>query len=164
MAKSGSSLAIGGTGMLARATRWLGDRSTTTLLAARRASRFAPGDHRFVPLDLDWSSPHFRRDLEQAMKAAAPIERALLWLHEPGPVLAWLLPLLPDAHVVLVLGSLDGRPEVPEAAARLITVRLGSKATTNGSRRWLTDEEISEGAILALDSGQALTVGEISGA
>jgi hypothetical protein len=149
--------------MLAGATRWLADRSETTLLIARRASRFAPGDRRFVPLDADWTAAGFQADLEGALRAARPIDQALLWLHEPEPILPWLLPLLPEARVVLVLGSLDGQPEIPGAAAKLVTVRLGSKPTATGGRRWLTDEEISEGAILALESDEAQVVGELSG-
>ncbi|MDQ0466349.1 hypothetical protein QO010_004142 [Caulobacter ginsengisoli] len=159
MAARGSSLVIGGTGMLAQATRWLADRSTATLLVARRASGFAPGDRRFAPLDSDWTGPTFRDDLVGALSRTPRVDRALLWLHEPEPILAWLLPLLPQARVVLVLGSLDGQPQAP--AGSFISVRLGSQPTTGGGWRWLTDQEISQGAIAALTSGRSGIVGEL---
>jgi hypothetical protein len=159
MRDGGCSLIIGGTGMLAQATRWLADRSAAVLLAARHASRFAPADSRFVPLDTDWTGPAFRDDLTGALSAAPPVDRALLWLHQPEPILAWLLPLLPRARIVLVLGSLDGRPQAPSVP--LITVRLGSQPTADGGRRWLTDPEISQGAIAAFTSGRSQIVGEL---
>jgi hypothetical protein len=151
-------LSIGGTGMLAEATRWLA-REANTLVVARRATRFCAGDERLVPYDLDWSDRDFHERLERALNARE-IRRALLWLHKPEPVLPWLLPLLPRTQIVLVLGSLGGNPEVP-AQADLLTVRLGSKAMPDGGRRWLTDEEISAGAIAAFATGRSQIVGEL---
>jgi hypothetical protein len=153
-----TALVIGGTGMLAQATRWLVARSAMTLLVARCASRFAAGGGRVVPLDADWSDSGFRAAVERALGAAPPIHRALLWLHEPEPILPWLLPLLPDARVVLVLGLSHGQPALPRTAARIATVRLGSMPVEHG-RRWLSHEEISAGAIAALQEGMSRTVG-----
>ncbi len=158
--QSGRSLVVGGTGMLAKATRWLADRSATTMLVARHASRFSAGDSRYVPLDSDWTASAFRDDLTQALDET-PVARALLWLHHPGQILPWLLPLLSRTYVVLVLGSLDGRPSVPDGATHVVSVRLGSKRSPGGGRRWLADEEISEGAILAFTSGQSQLVGDL---
>lgn len=154
------SLVIGGTGMLAEATRWLAARSDETLLVARRASRFAAETPGTVPLDLDWSEKAFKTSIAAALVAHGPVAVALLWIHDPAPILAWLLPLLADARVVLVLGGMDGRPSVPEWAQELTVVRLGRVATATG-RRWLTHEEISAGAVAALEDGQSRLVGRL---
>ncbi len=155
-----SSLVIGGTGMLAAATLWLAERSKITLLVARHASGFRIGDGRFVRLDADWKCPTFCNDVANALQSLPPVKCALIWLHEPEPTLGWLLPKLPDARVVLVLGSFDGRPYLPGQATDLLTVRLGSKATQRG-RRWLTDKEISDGAIAAMSDGCSGVVGDL---
>lgn len=146
--------------MLAGATRWLAARSAVTLLAARRANHFAAGECRFLPLDVDWNSASFHSVVETAIRAAPPIETALLWLHDPAEVMPRLLPMLGTASVVLVLGCGDGRPDVPTTAARVAMVRLGSMPTATG-RRWLTHAEISAGAIAALEDGQSRIVGEL---
>jgi len=161
MEGSTAALVISGTGMLASATCWLAARSTKTLLVARRASRFAADLNSIIAVDADWREPSFPTTMQEAIDRTRPIDRALLWLHAPEPVLPWLLPLLPGARVVLVLGSLDGKPTVPTLAAQVATVRLGSVATPHG-RRWLSDEEISGGAIDALQSGKSTIVGELA--
>lgn len=158
---SATSLVVGGTGMLSKATHWLAARSGATILVARHASRFAPGDDRFIPFDLDWHRSTFVDELCSAMAANGPIGSALLWLHDPESTLRRLAPHIGGARVVVVLGSLSGQPVVPETAAHLVTVRLGSKPAVGGGRRWLTDDEICEGAIAALDDGRSRVVGEL---
>lgn len=161
MEGSTAALVIGGTGMLARATCWLAARSTKTLLVARRASRFTAGSNSIIAVDADWKDPSFSATIQEAIDRTGPIGQALLWLHEPEPILPWLLPLLSGARVVLVLGSLDGSPTMPAFATQVASVRLGSVATPHG-RRWLSDEEISGGAIGALQSGRSTIVGELA--
>lgn len=155
------SLVIGGTGMLGDATRWLASQSDHTILVARHASRFDTDDIHFIRLDLDWNSDAFRSGLENALNGKLPLSGALLWLHNPRPILSWLMPFLPIRQTVLVLGSQDGNPEVTELAKPLITLRLGSKAVANGGRRWLTDAEISGGAIRAFTAGHSQIVGDM---
>jgi hypothetical protein len=160
--QSNVSLVVGGTGMLAAATHWLAQHSRTTLIVARHATSFSAGDSGFIPLDADWNSAHFCHILGSAIRAAQPVDRALLWLHEPAPVLPWLLPLLGQARTVLVLGSTDGLPKVFGSSTDVTTVRLGSMVVNN-ARRWLTHEEISAGAIEALRDGQSRIIGELAG-
>lgn len=160
MRASKINLVIGGTGMLGDATRWLASQSDRTLLVARHASRFDIDDIRFLRLDLDWDSGAFRSGLESALNGKMPLARALLWLHNPRPILSWLMPFLPIAQTVLVLGNQDGGTEAVELAKSLITVRLGSKASASGGRRWLTDAEISDGAIRAFTVGKSQIVGD----
>jgi hypothetical protein len=145
--------------MLARATLWLADRSAKTIVVARHASRFAPQHQGLIRLDANWDASAFRGDITNVMNATGPVGTALLWLHKPEPVLAWLLPLLPGARTVVVLGSMSGLPAVPNGS--FIPVRLGSKAIPGGGRRWLTNDEISDGAIAALTHGHPQIVGEL---
>ena len=154
------SLVIGGTGMLAAATLWLADHSGATIVVARRASAFCGGDERLLPVDVDWNSAEFRERVSAAVDRMGPVTSALLWLHEPEPVLQWLLPRIAGARVVLVLGSQDGRPELPTSAKSVVAVRLGSMATSSG-RRWLTDDEICAGVIVALQDGRPRVIGEL---
>jgi hypothetical protein len=146
--------------MLAEATRRLAERSAATVLVARHASRFSNEAARYTLVDADWSTPSFVEVVTHAVKGT-PIKRALLRRHHPDQVLPRLLPLLAQAHVVVVLGSMDGRPKVPDVAARVVTVRLGSKRASSGSRRWLTDHEISAGAIAAFTSRESQTVDDM---
>lgn len=162
MTRLAVSLVLGGTGMLAEATQWLAARSEQTLLVARGARRFAGHSDNIMGIDADWTGPGYAEAIRAAIRSSGPVEAALLWLHEPGPILPWLLPELPAARVVLVLGSLDGRPEIPAGTMGVATVRLGSVRTPQG-RRWLTHDEISGAAIAALEDGESRVVGELAG-
>ncbi|WEK43972.1 MAG: hypothetical protein P0Y64_03850 [Candidatus Sphingomonas colombiensis] len=156
----GNALVVGGTGMLARATDWLAERSDRTLLAARHASRAASTDRRFEPLDIDWNSPSFERDLTAAVTRLRPLRHALLWFHDPSPALTWLAPLLGQARTVILLGNLSGTAHWPPVPRDWAFVRLGSKPAGNG-RRWLSHQEISDAAIAALIDGQSRVVGDL---
>ncbi|KAK9482801.1 hypothetical protein V1527DRAFT_492420 [Lipomyces starkeyi] len=158
----GTSLTIGGTGMLASATHWLAARSERTIVVAREASRFTCGDVRFVPVNADWTRPSFAPLIAEAIAKVGPIRQVLLWLHDPEALIPLLLPLLGTGRVVLVLGSRQSEPMTPPDIAPFTTVRLGSMKTTSG-RRWLTDNEISEGAIAALQDGHSRIVGDLVG-
>jgi len=154
------SLVVGGTGMLAGATRWLAAASSQTLLVARRAEQFDPDTAAVTRVRADWNTPSFPSILAEAIQRVAPVSKALLWLHEPEPILEWLLPLISASQVVLILGSMDGNPR-PLAGPGLVTVRLGSVPTSNG-RRWLTHDEISDAAIRAMMDGRSRIVGELA--
>lgn len=158
--ENGTALVIGGSGMLAGATDWLVKRSRSTLLVSRDASKGAASMQDVQALDVDWRSASFERRLRDALSPFLPLSRALLWLHDPAPVLRWLAPLLTTARTVVVLGSVDGQPALPISTATLTFVRLGS-ATTDSGRRWLTHTEISQGAIAALLDGQSRVVGQL---
>lgn len=161
MALARRSLVIGGTGMLATATRWLAARSDETVLVARHATAFDAARARLWPLDLDWDDPDFSHAVTRAI-SVAPIGNALLWLHNPRAIVETLRPHLAAARTVLVMGGMDGRPAAPAWTQGLLTVRLGSQSIPGG-RRWLTDAEISAGAIAALETGKSQIVGELRG-
>ncbi|KAK9328046.1 hypothetical protein V1520DRAFT_13834 [Lipomyces starkeyi] len=158
----GTSLTIGGTGMLASATHWLAARSERTIVVARQASRFTRGDVRLVPVNADWTRPSFAPLIAEAIRKVGPIRQVLLWLHDPEALIPLLLPLIGTGRVVLVLGSSQSEPVTPPDIAPFTTVRLGSTKTASG-RRWLTDNEISEGAIAALQDGHSRIVGDLVG-
>lgn len=155
-----TSLVIGGTGMLAAATRWVARHSTTTILVSRHASRFAANSDCFLSVDADWNNAQFSDAVRKAILATSSPRLALLWLHNPEPILSWLIPTLDEARIVLVLGSMDGQPHTSQQPQRIARVRLGSIRTPHG-RRWLTDEEISSGAIQTLRDGQSRIVGAL---
>lgn len=152
-----TSLIIGGSGMLAEASRWLAARSHKTVIVSRHAGAFAAGLSSAVAVEANWDGADFRAAIEQVL-ARTPVQAALLWLHDPEPVLAWLLPLLAGARIVLVLGSTHGAPAMPAEAGGLSIVRLG-RIGTEERWRWLTHDEIAQGAIAALTDGRSRDVG-----
>lgn len=129
------------------------------MLVARHARRFANGEAGYDARDLDWTDPSFHDRLTQAVRAGPPVGRALLWLHRMEADLLAVLPLLDGARIVLVLGSTDGHP-ADVGGRGIVTVRLGRMPSRNG-RRWLSHEEISAGAIAALQDGRSRIVGEL---
>jgi len=149
-----TSLSVGGTGMLAGATHWLCAQSQQTLIVSRHADSFAARLARAAAVRADWDSADFRAILERAVGGAS-VEAALLWLHDPGPVLAWLAPLLKGARTVLVLGSTHAMADDTDGIA---IVRLGRIGTPE-KWRWLTHDEIAHGAIAALKDGRSRDVG-----
>lgn len=155
-----ASLVIGGTGMLAAATRWLAERHPPTLLVSWHAGGFDPGNEALVPLELDWSRAGFVEAIAERLRTFPSLHRALLWIHGPDRLIPDLAPLLPRPGTVLVLGSASGGPGAVEVPDGIVTVRLGSVATATG-RRWLTHEEISAGAVAALADGRPRVVGEL---
>lgn len=154
-----STVVVGGTGMLAAATRWLAERSPRTLVVARRASRFVAGTA-MLACDTDWEQDNFVPDIQAAVADLGAIGQVLLWLHDGARLLPQLAPLLRAGRTVLVLGSMDGQPSIPHSEHELITVRLGSMPTTAG-RRWLTHREICDGAIAAFADGKSRIVGDL---
>ncbi|SHF14811.1 hypothetical protein SAMN02745157_1758 [Kaistia soli DSM 19436] len=156
---NGTGLSIGGTGMLAAATHWLAAREAQTLVVSRHARRFTGDSERMVALDADWTQPDFLAAIETRLAAMPPVSRALLWLHKMDQHLSPLMGLLGSARIILMLGSMDGRPALPGTEG-IVTVRLGSVATAGG-RRWLSNDEISAGAIKALEDGRDRIVGEL---
>jgi hypothetical protein len=169
-------LIVGGTGMLANATRFIRARSERVTLVARRANAAAAALG-ILPAEacpLDWSNTtEFAAELFPRI-AAAPPDLGLLWIHGNGHrTLLWLLDqlMMRPVMIVHVLGSASGDPRgsnrdinvIVSKAPRMhyVTVVLGSKTLPGGRHRWLTDDEISIGAIEAIQTGHDVVVGEI---
>lgn len=124
---------------------------------------------------LDWrDTATFASELWPRI-ALVPPDLSLLWIHDNGRrTLLWLLGhlMMRPVLVVHVLGSASGDPRIhdPEIDAvlndaprmRYVTVVLGSKSLPDVGRRWLTDEEISLGAVEAIQTAHNIVVGEIT--
>jgi hypothetical protein len=160
-------LVIGGTGMLAGATHALAEDGDVSVLS-RHAAAFCRGHAQLHAEPCDWSSasqllPH----VEAAIAARGAVSIALVWMHqradtlplEVGRVLARRGPVR-FFHVMGSAVSDPSRPDrllayerafgaVPNLAWR--PVMLGFQIE-NGGSRWLTNEEISGGAIAAIRS------------
>lgn len=167
-------LVVGGSGMLRPAVHDLLDEGARVVVVARRPERAASGTDRdglLVPVTADWAEP--RQLAERVVKARGdqPFAEAILWVHSPygdglHPELGSLL--TDDAVVVHLWGSAgrDPRegPEVPDAYVqprRYRRVVLGFADGSSGTR-WLTDDEISGGAVHALtDPAPVQIVGRV---
>lgn len=162
--------------MLANATRFIQTRSERVTLVTRRANAAAAA-FGILPAEacpVDWSNPAaFAAKLSPRI-AAVPPDFSLLWIHGNGHrALLWLLEqlMMRPVLIVHVLGSASGDPRgsnpdinvIVTKALRMhyVTVVLGSKALPGGQRRWLTDDEISAGAIEAIQTGHDVVVGEM---
>ena len=171
-----SALVVGGTGMLAEATRFVAAHSERVTLISRRAVAASMwlGIEASDACDADWTDESsFKSAVEQRLAETRP-DLALLWIHASGHcILPWLLEKLArgPSLVVHVRGTASGDPrlgndEVDCIALRspslcLVTVVLGSVRLPQGGRRWLTDAEISAGAIEAICTAVNVIVGEI---
>jgi hypothetical protein len=169
-------LVVGGTGMLSDATHFLCQRSKQMTLLARNAKAAAPALG-VLPEDAcpaDWRDEAAFSSALRPRIAAVPPDLALLWVHESGrSSLLWLLQQLAMRAILVVhvLGNSSGDPRGGDeeinaivdktGSIHYVTVVLGSKAVYNHRRRWLTNEEISDGAIEAIQTGRDVVVGEI---
>ncbi|KXL49219.1 MAG: hypothetical protein FE78DRAFT_86396 [Acidomyces sp. 'richmondensis'] len=159
-------LVLGGTGMLLPALRSLLDREYTVIAVARQPER--AGQHpRLIKLQADWGDPkNLAAELMAALGDERP-SRALLWIHSrySAAVHTALDALLAtDAIVVHLCGSSSHDPRndpVPQpylAPRQYCRVVLGFERSCSSVTRWLTDEEISDGALRAFDNPGSLHV------
>jgi hypothetical protein len=167
-------LVVGGTGMLADATRFVRAQSARMTLVARRAEAADLTRSPDEACPVDWRDfAAFWKALSPRIRARRP-DLALLWMHASGErALHWLLAQLVTHPVLIVhvLGSSSGDPRAcneslkailsSDPSVQYVTVVLGSKALPGGRRRWLTNAEISAGAIEAIQTGRDVVVGEI---
>jgi len=156
-------LVIGGTGMLAGATRWLAGAGWDITLLARRPEALAQDiAARLVPFD--WADPEAAATL-----AGLPddFDLALIWLHDDAVRLARPAEdrLAPGARVIRVHGALSADPAVhalrepdPRPGLARQSVILGWHPGPDGAHVWLTDDEISGATIDALQHPTKATV------
>lgn len=151
--RPGHALAVGGTGMLAPATRALTARGHAVTSIVRRPADLGPG---VTSIPVDYRSvEELREALARATESHGPIELAVCWIHTDAPDATRIVAdaLAPGARLVQVFGTrvwpLDNVPL--HVAYR--QVLLGSH-----EGRWLTHEEISSGVIDAVDADRPITV------
>ncbi len=166
-------LTLGATGMLKGALTHISERTQTCWVLSRQGQNFiADNPHQSAKgLAIDYSDPTaFWRAFDDRINVA-DLELALLWVHDHGkPVLIELLRRLTSHNVktIHVSGSATGNPAKqmervgqyidPTTGALYIPVVLGAMKTPNG-QRWLTHEEISQGAIRAIETNEPQMVG-----
>jgi len=134
------------------------------LLPSRHPDESRPG---VVAFAADWSEPSALKDAVAA-HADGTLDRVVVWCHRPyrHEVTAVLAPLLESsrAPVVEVWGSTaltdlwDHRPD-----GTSVHVMLGHRQLDDGTSRWLTHREISDGVIDALQrpAGSTLVIGSL---
>lgn len=173
-------LLVGATGMLRGAAVELGRHSAHVTSIARTESSLAHLDrdlrgtgcaHHPVPLDYR-AVDRFTDALVTATTECGPIDLAVGWFHASGRGASLALAEVlsrqgTDARYFRVLGSAAADPtasrdedsptiaELPDLHTRSIV--LGFVVTGNRSR-WLTDAEISDGVLRAIETDAAETV------
>lgn len=175
MATFDHTLVIGGTGMLAKASRYLSDLSSRLTLVSRdgTTARTRLNLPRTDYISADWTAAEtFVARLKPAIDLNPP-DLIVLWVHRSGQQARQaLLDSVrgSNCRVVDVHGSGTGnvldrvahrRLDVTQAGCRYTAVVLGAVKEADGSSRWLSHDEISTAVIRAIETDTDYLVGEI---
>lgn len=118
------------------------------------------------PVIADYSdSASFREAIRQAQHENGPVDCAICWIHSTAPAAIGIVASEVRGKVVHIRSSSSKDPmrlirEDPppsDLAARYQVVLLGFQPGPEGSR-WLTDEEIVDGVLGALESDERVVV------
>ncbi|RIW29611.1 hypothetical protein D3H55_18615 [Bacillus salacetis] len=172
-----NTLVIGGTGMLGGAVRHLVKRGDEVTVLARSTDKFnrmlvhnglMNGDVSFMPAD------YFKTDevvelLNEHIKTEGAFDAAVIWMRSAAAesfdaIMGILGRDGRPVDIFKVNGSSASRSPLPSSEYRSINMHqiiLGFKIE-NGESRWLTDDEISEGVIKALNTRIPLTVAGVT--
>jgi molybdopterin-guanine dinucleotide biosynthesis protein A len=145
--RPGHVVVIGGTGMLAGATRSLAERGHLVTSIARRPAELGPS---VTSVALDYRDVgELRRALEESVAARGPVELALCWVHTDAPDVPSVVAaaLRPGARLVQVFGTRVWPLDPVPLHIAYRRVLLGS-----AEGRWLTHAEIAGGALQAIDA------------
>lgn len=151
--RPGHVVVIGGTGMLADATRALAERGHVVTSIARRPAELGPS---VISVALDYREVgEVRRALEESVAERGPLELALCWVHTDAPHVPSVVAaaLHPGGRLVQVFGTRVWPLDPVPLHIAYRRVLLGS-----AEGRWLTHAEISSGALHAIDSDLPLSV------
>jgi uncharacterized protein YbjT (DUF2867 family) len=160
-------LVVGGTGMLSGLVEALagGDGGRLSLLSRHASS--AAGEDGF---DCDYyDAEAFAAALEQALERSGSIDLAIAWFHSLKIAAPRLLAEQVNGRLFQVLGSATADPGHPDRLARAASVAEGLPACNvrqvvlgfklaRGHARWLTNAEISQGVLEAVNTDRALTI------
>ncbi len=150
----GDVLILGGSGMLAKASRYIATDAGILTLGSRNPGALA-AELGAVPLVMDWTDPAMTR---AALKTIAPVDLLVSWLHDGGIWLAELAEakVKPQGRSIRIHGASSRKPEVkaardpnPRSDVQRQTVILGW-VNEGETRRWLTNDEISDAVIEAV--------------
>jgi molybdopterin-guanine dinucleotide biosynthesis protein A len=151
--RPGHAVVVGGTGMLAAATRAFAARGHHVTSIARRTAGLGAG---VTSLELDYrDSSALVEALAKATESRGPIELALCWIHTDAPEAPRIVAdaLAPGARFVQVFGT---RPWPLETVPLHVAYRQVLLGSIKG--RWLTHEEISAGVLEAVDRDRPVSV------
>ena len=151
--RPGHAVVVGGTGMLASATRVLATRGHAVTSVARRAADLGPG---VEPVALDYRDSHRLADaLARARESRGPIELAVCWIHTDARDAPRLVAeaLAPGARLVQVFGTSVRQLDCVPLHVAYRQVLLGAR-----EGRWLTHNEISAGVLSAIDRDHPVAV------
>jgi molybdopterin-guanine dinucleotide biosynthesis protein A len=146
LGRPGHAVVLGGTAMLAPATRALAARGHAVTSIARRPAGLGAG---VVSVPLDYRDTEgLRALLVSATKSRGPLELALGWIHTDAPEAPAAIAdgLAPGARLVQVFGTRVWPLERVPVHVAYRQVLLGSVGG-----RWLTHNEIATGVLSAID-------------
>ncbi|RNC80931.1 MAG: hypothetical protein ED559_03785 [Phycisphaera sp.] len=150
-------MVIGGTGMLAGACQELAGRGSRLSVLARRPADLGPG---VTCYPCDYTEPDsFELAASSAIRQSGKPSLLITWIHATAPngadqIHSWTDP----TRHIRVLGSASANKAAPgRSEAGVEHVVLGFVVGPAGSR-WLTNEEICEGVLHAVDHPQPRTV------
>jgi NAD(P)-dependent dehydrogenase (short-subunit alcohol dehydrogenase family) len=157
-------LAVGTSGMLAGACRGLATRGWQVTMVARDRRKLdaaIAGTPHLLPAPVDYrDAAAFDVALKDAIARAGPARLALCWIrgNAPAALAATAAVVVDGGRVVHVLGSAASRHPstlgsdtlLRQDRVRYQRVVLGF-VVERGRSRWLTDAEISAGALAAVD-------------
>lgn len=162
---------IGGTGMLAAATRYLAARAEVATSFSRGGDAVETDAGRIVPIRADYYQVEaFGDAVSRTIECYGSPELVLAWFHEDEPALRLARQLADTGSPCAffqVLGSASASPETSLAALREPYERLASIdyyqivlgfEYENGRSRWLSNREIAEGAIRAIKARRPLSI------
>lgn len=172
----GNVLVFGGTGMLSGATQWVIGRARHTTVTGRsehRLKRLQEGDpgERASFHQLDYRDTEALKSLlSSTVNRHGPVDLVLSWIHSTArealpTIVSEISQTSQQWHLIHIKGSANddadirARPETPDNC-QYREVLLGYQRTERGSR-WLTDEEISEGVVAAIQQDADITIGQL---
>ena len=166
-------LVVGGSGMLAglvEALAWEGRQVSVVARGRERLAHLADRNPNIHPLQLDYyDEAGFDAGLAAAARAHGPFKRCVAWMHDDSQARAMRIARQVSDVYCEVLGSASADPARPEylaqwqagfeplEAPKLCLAVLGF-VTEDGHSRWLTNAEISAGALRALESAEPVTI------
>lgn len=150
-------MVIGGTGMLAYLCRSLAECGHPLSVLARRPADLGPGVSCFP---CDYTDPdRFEHAIRSAISALGKPEVLITWIHSSAPNAAEHAVRLtnPSRHLRILGSASAQRPNPGPSEVVGERIILGF-AHDQGTSRWLTHHEISEGVLRAFDHPSPETI------
>lgn len=167
MKSFGRVLIVGGSGMLAGLARHLCERAERVSILARNEKRIRAVSEAVDPIVCDYNDGVA---LAEALSLIEAPDLVVAWIHGRAPQArrAFAERLVAEGRFVQVLGSAHGDPSHPERLAEMAkaadalpidyqAVLLGF-VVENGASRWLSNEEISQGVLAAIESEKPVAI------